>query len=49
MEEVVEYKYDTWGNVIGMEGSDYGKWVGSLNPFRYSFAYSTISSSSSKV
>ena len=35
MEEVVEYKYDTWGNVIGMEGSDYGKWVGSLNPFRY--------------
>ena len=35
MEEVVEYKYDTWGRVIGMEGSDYGKWVGSLNPFRY--------------
>ena len=35
MEEVVEYKYDSWGNVIGMEGSDYGKWVGSLNPFRY--------------
>ena len=35
MEEVVEYKYDTWGNVIGMEGSEYGKWVGSLNPFRY--------------
>ena len=35
MEEVVEYKYDTWGNVIGMEGSAYGQWVGSLNPFRY--------------
>ena len=35
MEEVVEYKYDTWGRVVGMEGSDYGKWVGSLNPFRY--------------
>ena len=35
MEEVVEYKYDTWGRVVGMEGSEYGKWVGSLNPFRY--------------
>ena len=35
MEEVVEYKYDTWGRVVGMEGSAYGQWVGSLNPFRY--------------
>ena len=35
MQEVVEYKYDTWGRVVGMEGSDYGKWVGSLNPFMY--------------